>query len=63
MNLYERVHRGDSSEHFLGAIVLKTVEERVGEMTRRVLIADEASANRRATAAYDTTFNLCVIEG
>ena len=38
MNLYERVSRGESVEHFLGSIVVKTVEEKVGKITRRILI-------------------------
>ena len=38
MNLYERICKGESAEHFLGSIVVKTVEEKVGKITRRILI-------------------------
>lgn len=38
MDLYERLRKGESANHFLGPIVLKTVEEKVGKITRRVII-------------------------
>ncbi len=38
MDLYEKLRNGESANHFLGPIVLKTVEEKVGEITRRVII-------------------------
>ena len=38
MNLYERMQKGEAAEHFLGSIVVKTIEEKVGEKTRRILI-------------------------
>ena len=38
MKIHERLRKGESAEHFLGPIVIKTVEEKVGEITRRVLI-------------------------
>lgn len=37
-DLYEKLHKGDSATHFMGPIVLKTVEEKVGDITRRVII-------------------------
>jgi len=36
--LYEKLHKGESATHFMGPIVLKTIEEKVGEITRRVII-------------------------
>jgi uncharacterized protein with ParB-like and HNH nuclease domain len=38
LNLYDRLHTGEPAEHFMGAIVVKTIEEKVGEITRRILI-------------------------
>lgn len=38
MGLYEKTRKGEAAEHFLGSIVVKTVEEKVGEITKRVLI-------------------------
>jgi len=38
MDLYERLRKGESANHFLGPIVLKTIEEKVGKITRRVII-------------------------
>lgn len=38
LNLYEKLQKGESAEHFMGSIVVKTIEEKVGEITRRVLI-------------------------
>ncbi len=38
MILYQKRQKGEVAEHFLGSIVVKTVEEKVGEMTRRILI-------------------------
>jgi len=38
LDLYERLHKGESAHHFMGPIVLKTIEEKVGEITRRVII-------------------------
>lgn len=37
-SLYEKTTEGKNTEHFLGPIVVKTVEEKVGEITRRILI-------------------------
>ncbi len=38
VNLYEKVSQGQQVEHFLGPIVVKTLEEKVGEITRRMVI-------------------------
>jgi len=38
INLYEKLQHGELAEHFLGSIVVKTIEEKIGGMTRRVLI-------------------------
>ncbi|MEM2129609.1 MAG: DUF262 domain-containing protein [Candidatus Bathyarchaeia archaeon] len=38
LNLYEKLQKKEQAEHFMGSIVVKTVEEKVGEITRRVLI-------------------------
>ena len=38
MDLYEKLRKNEPANHFLGPIVLKTVEEKVGEITRRVII-------------------------
>ncbi len=38
VNLYEKVSQGQSVEHFLGPIVVKTLEEKVGEITKRMVI-------------------------
>jgi uncharacterized protein with ParB-like and HNH nuclease domain len=37
-NLYKKLRKEELAEHFLGSIVVKTVEEKVGEITKRVLI-------------------------
>jgi uncharacterized protein with ParB-like and HNH nuclease domain len=36
--LYEKRQKGELAQHFIGPIVIKTVEEKVGEITRRILI-------------------------
>jgi uncharacterized protein with ParB-like and HNH nuclease domain len=36
--LCERIKKGESAQHFLGPMVVKTVEEKVGEITRRLVI-------------------------
>lgn len=38
MNMYDRLQQGQTIEHFLGPIVVKTTEERVGQMSKRILI-------------------------
>jgi len=38
MFLYEKRSKGQPAQHFLGPIVVKTVEEKVGEITRRIII-------------------------
>jgi uncharacterized protein with ParB-like and HNH nuclease domain len=38
MDLNEKLLKDESAQHFMGPIVLKTVEEKVGEITRRVII-------------------------
>jgi uncharacterized protein with ParB-like and HNH nuclease domain len=37
-NLYKKLRKEELAEHFLGSVVVKTVEEKVGEITKRVLI-------------------------
>jgi len=37
-HLYEKLQLSEPTEHFLGAIVVKTVEEKIGAMTRRIII-------------------------
>lgn len=36
--VYEKQAKGEPAEHFLGPVVLKTVEEKIGEITRRIII-------------------------
>lgn len=36
--LYAKLQEGKSAKHFLGSVVVKTIEEKVGEITRRILI-------------------------
>lgn len=36
--IYQKQERGETAEHFLGPVVLKTVEEKIGEITRRIII-------------------------
>jgi uncharacterized protein with ParB-like and HNH nuclease domain len=36
--VYEKQKKGGTAEHFLGPVVLKTVEERIGEITRWIVI-------------------------
>jgi uncharacterized protein with ParB-like and HNH nuclease domain len=38
MNLYEKHMKGETADHFLGPIVFKTVEEKIGQITRRIVI-------------------------
>lgn len=38
VSLYEKICRKEPAEHFLGPIVVKTTEEKVGEITRRMVI-------------------------
>jgi uncharacterized protein with ParB-like and HNH nuclease domain len=38
MELYEKLAKGESAQHFLGPIVLKTYEQKVGRITRWVII-------------------------
>jgi uncharacterized protein with ParB-like and HNH nuclease domain len=38
MELYEKLSNGESAQHFLGPIVLKTFEQKVGRITRWVII-------------------------
>jgi len=38
MYQYEKLQKGEAVVHFLGPIVVKTVEEKVGQITRRMLI-------------------------
>ena len=37
-HLYQRTQEGSPAEHFLGPIVLKTIEEKVGRSTKRLVI-------------------------
>ncbi|MGA2876986.1 MAG: DUF262 domain-containing protein, partial [Nitrososphaerales archaeon] len=36
--VYVKQTKGEAAEHFLGPVVLKTVEEKIGEITRRIII-------------------------
>ena len=36
--VYEKQAKGEAAEHFLGPVVLKTLEEKVGEITRWIII-------------------------
>ena len=36
--LYAKLQEGKSAKHFLGSVVVKTIEEKVGKITRRILI-------------------------
>jgi uncharacterized protein with ParB-like and HNH nuclease domain len=38
LDLYERTHRGEQAQHFMGPIVVKTAEHKVGGITRWVII-------------------------
>src|SRR5437867_2740773 len=38
INMYDGLVRGQSIEHFMGPIVVKTAEDRVGQMAKRILI-------------------------
>jgi uncharacterized protein with ParB-like and HNH nuclease domain len=37
-SVYQKQEKGETVEHFLGPVVLKTVEEKIGEITRRIMI-------------------------
>lgn len=38
IDLYEKLHKGESAQHFMGPIVLKTLEHKIGGITRWVII-------------------------
>lgn len=38
MDLYEKLCKGESAQHFMGPIVLKTLEQKIGGITRWVII-------------------------